>query len=86
MKKQWIAAGVLVCILSAQATVFAELAERTQKSQMSEEKLQDMSRDAEKRRLEELARSITNLERRMSRLDDRFEKLDHDLKELKRKL
>lgn len=82
MRNQWTLTAVLICVLLGPWILSAE----SSKSRVSEEVLQGMASDDQSRRVEELARLITNLERQMNRLDDRFEKLDRDLKEIKRKV
>ncbi|MBI1977861.1 MAG: hypothetical protein HYS55_03825 [Candidatus Omnitrophica bacterium] len=84
MQKRWVVLGFVAFLVVG--TTFLVQARGEQKLQAQEKMLDEMSRDEEARRLQEVARSLASLERRLDRLDERFEKLDHDLKELKRKV
>lgn len=62
------------------------LAANRENAEVSEEMLQNMARDEQNRRIQELTRMVSNLERKVVRLGDRIEQLDYDLKELRRKV
>lgn len=83
MRKQNFVILVAAGILLGSGTIFAEW-EKVEAPQASEETLKNMARDDQNRRVEQLARSITNLERKMDRLEDRLERLNEDFKEFKR--
>jgi len=85
MKHLKMAVMIAMCALLISGPLFAEWA-KAEEPQPSEETLKNMNRDEQSRRVEQLARSFTNLERKMDRLEDRLERLDEDFKEFKRNI
>ena len=83
MKKQLAILWLLAC-LAVSATAFAK--PDSDKPQVSDAVLRNLTEDEQNRQLTEIRRSLANIERKLDRSEDQIQKLDHDLKELKRKV